>query len=267
MPYIDINAGIGFKSFLFPDNQPHITLVPCEGSQFIVKCSITNSIELINLLQVADAIDSIGKEKRLLSIPYLMGARFDRVMQKGDSFDLRVISNLINSMNFQTVKLRDVHSDVATALIKNSTNEDNSYLIPYYDKENSILICPDAGASKKVNNYFNWSSNIKDAVYCIKHRDLTTGEITLKVLEPEKCIGKNCVIIDDLCDGGGTFLAIAKQIKEKESHPKSLTLIVTHGIFSKGFKELEKYFDEIIVSDSYRKAYDSKIVKVVNYPI
>ena len=66
------------------------------------------------------------------------------------------------------------------------------------------------------------------------------------------------MIIDDICDGGATFLAIAEQIK-----PKHMTLIVTHGVFSKGFAVLEKKFDEIIVSDSYGKTYNSPVVKMI----
>jgi ribose-phosphate pyrophosphokinase len=70
------------------------------------------------------------------------------------------------------------------------------------------------------------------------------------------------VIIDDICDGGATFLSIAEKINAKH-----LTLIVTHGIFSKGFSALEKRFNEIIVSDSYGKKYESRIVRMltVNY--
>jgi ribose-phosphate pyrophosphokinase len=79
----------------------------------------------------------------------------------------------------------------------------------------------------------------------------------LKVLEADKCEGKNCVIIDDLCDGGGTFLAIASQIK-----PAHITLIVTHGIFSKGFDVFKGTFDEIIVSDSYAE-YTNELVNQI----
>ena len=130
-----------------------------------------------------------------------MGPRFDRVMETGDSFDLKVISNLINSCNFDKVYLFDVHSDVSTALIKNSINITNSFLVKQYGKEDSVLICPDAGAVKKVNKYFELNDNIKEVVYCNKVRDLTNGKITLKLLELEKCKDRNCVIIDDLCDG------------------------------------------------------------------
>jgi ribose-phosphate pyrophosphokinase len=59
---------------------------------------------------------------------------------------------------------------------------------------------------------------------------LATGKLTLEILETEECTNKNCVIIDDICVGGGTFFAIAEKIK-----PSHLSMIVTHVIFSKGF--------------------------------
>ena len=133
-------------------------------------------------------------------------------------------------MQFEKVFLYDVHSDASTLLIKNSINISNKELVMNYQKENAILICPDAGAAKKVGKYLEWNKNIVDIVYGNKHRDLSNGKITLKVLEPEKCIGRNCVIIDDICDGGATFLAIAEQIQAS-----NLTLIVTHGIFPKAW--------------------------------
>lgn len=54
-------------------------------------------------------------------------------------------------------------------------------------------------------------------------------------------------------DGGATFINIAKSIKEQISDYKGkIYLIVTHGIFSKGFEELGKYFNGIYCTNSYK---------------
>ena len=259
---VNINKQIGCKTFLFPDKQPHINIDGVnENDEVQVTCSITDANNLLLLLQCSNALDNLFAKKKELVIPYLMGARFDRLMQKGDSVDLKVIANLINGCGFEKVYLYDVHSDTSTVLIENSINISNSELVKQYKKEDAILICPDAGAVKKVSKYFDLNSNIKDVVYCNKSRDLSNGNITLKVLEADKCEGKNCVIIDDLCDGGGTFLAIASQIK-----PAHITLIVTHGIFSKGFDVFKGTFDEIIVSDSYAE-YTNELVNQINFEL
>jgi ribose-phosphate pyrophosphokinase len=172
---------------------------------------------------------------------------------------LEVVANLINSCGFEKVVLFDVHSDVATVAIKNSINITNRELVDKYDLPNSIIICPDAGAVKKIGKYLEWNDNIVDVVYCTKSRDLSNGNLTIKVLEPEKCKDRNCVIIDDLCDGGGTFIGIANQIE-----PKHLTLIISHGIFSKGIMGLKEKFNKVIVSNSYAHSYDDKLIKTIN---
>lgn len=240
------------KAWIFPDGQPHVNVTfedsidTDEGVRVI--CSIDSSNTLLKLAELSEALDTIFAQKSELIIPYLMGARSDRVMTPGDSFDLKVISRIINSCGFKKVYLYDVHSDVATALIHNSINMDNKELVDLYTAKDSILIIPDAGAAKKAYKYLEWNKNIVDTVQCVKHRDLSTGNITLEVIQPEKCLGRNCVIIDDLCDGGGTFIAIADRLN---GACKRLALIVTHGIFSKGLESLRKRFDHIITSDSY----------------
>ncbi len=257
MKTINLNTPSGIQFILFPDNQPHINIQGIEeGEEVKVICSLTDSLKVMQLLQTANALDNLFAKKKVLVVPYLMAARYDRLMQHGDSLDLKVVADLINSCRFDKVYLFDAHSEVASLLIKNAVNITNQQMVEQYQHPEGLLICPDAGAAKKVGKYFEWNKNLKDIVYCNKNRNLSTGQLALEVLEPDKCKGRNCVIIDDICDGGATFLAIAEQIQ-----PKHLTLIVTHGIFSKGFAALEQKFNEIIVSDSFCKRYDSKILK------
>lgn len=264
---------------MFPDNQPNLTvdtsLVTATSAKDGVRvvARLRSSVDVMNLLQLSNALDHMFIEKTELVIPYLLGARSDRVMVPGGPVFLEVIAELINQCNFKVVNLFDPHSDVAPALIKHSKSHNNSKLVQAYNKEDAVLIVPDAGAAKKVKNYVAWNKNIKEIVYCSKDRNLTTGEITLKVPNTVSalCANRNCVIIDDICDGGATFIGIAKQIKDYSADckdgsavpPKSMTLIVSHGIFSKGFVELHKYFDSIITSDSFATGYDSNKVTVV----
>jgi len=261
MKTINLNTAEGIQITLFPDNQPHVNICGIgEGEEVKVICSITDSAKMMQLLETANALENVFAVKKVLVIPYLMAARFDRLMQPGDSIDLKVVANLINSCGFAKVYLFDVHSEVATLLINNVVSITNKQMVEQYTQPDGLLICPDAGAAKKVGKYFEWNKNLKDIVFCSKNRDLSNGNLTLEVLEPEECTNRNCVIIDDICDGGATFLAIAKLIK-----PKHLTLIVTHGIFSKGFSALEAAFNEIIVSDSFCKEYHSPIVKTIHH--
>lgn len=256
---IDINKRHGIQYTKFPDGQPHIKINhTAPDCSYCVICSIKSAEDLLLLCMVADAIEGSFGEKLELHIPYLMGARYDRVMHDGDSFDLRVISRIINSLGFKKVVLYDVHSDVSTALINNSVNTTaHSLHLNKHIHKDSVLISPDSGSAKKASEYMQINPFLSDLVFCVKNRDLSSGKISLKVLEPEKCLDRHCVIIDDICDGGGTFLAIADQIK-----PKSLTLIVTHGIFSKGIDVLLGKFDTIITSDSYQEIDNPQVKQI-----
>lgn len=268
---INLNTGEGYTKVVFPDSQPHINIQVTEYeylSRVIV--SLDNPSKLLELCLVSDALDNIRKiHKSELHITYLMGARYDRVINQGDSFDLKVVARIINSLKFVDVYLYDPHSDVATALIEDSIVVDNRELVEIYDKKNAVLIIPDAGAAKKAHKYTEWNSNLVDTVHCAKYRAPKTGDISLDVLDPQKCAGRHCVIIDDICDGGGTFIAIANDLRGKGYNPLSMTLIVTHGIFSKGFNILSKCFETIICSDSLgvhiNTKYPSLKIKQIAY--
>lgn len=234
---------------LFPDNAPHVGIKDvAEGDEVEVIIRLGSSLDMMHLLLISDALETIGAIKVSLVISYLMSARYDRVMHTGDSLDLRVVANLINSCRFRRVSVFDPHSETALALIKRSHAIDSRPLVESYQLDNAMLICPDAGAAKKVEKYAFWNNRITDVVFCTKTRHLATGAVTLKLLDPhDDCLDRNCVIIDDICDGGATFLAIANQVVQ----PKTLTLIVSHGIFSKGLRQLKERFTEIITTDSF----------------
>lgn len=244
----------------FPDGQPHVDLVGInQGDAVRVFMPIRSAHELFVLMATANALSHIFADKCELVIPYLMAARSDRVMSKGGSLDLEVVAQCINACGFNRVHIFDAHSDAATLLIKNSHSHNASKLIACYDKDDAVLVCPDAGAGKKIGDYIKWNPRIKDVVFCIKSRDLATGAVSLKVLEPDKCYDRNVVVIDDICDGGATFIAISRQI----SGALSKTLIVSHGIFSKGTEELGMYYNQILTTDSYRNNVAFSNVKTI----
>ena len=79
---------------------------------------------------------------------------------------------------------------------------------------------------------------------------------------------KDIFIIDDICDGGRTFIEIAKAVNIVRDFSSSVTpeqygknyLIVTHGIFSAGFDFLAQYFDGIYTTNSVKDVQDGTIV-------
>jgi ribose-phosphate pyrophosphokinase len=124
------------------------------------------------------------------------------------------------------------------------------------------LVSPDAGAYKKIFDVAQ-KFNIDNIITASKVRDIKTGAILrteVPTLDQHKDL--KYIIIDDICDGGRTFTELAKVMKESRPTAK-IYLVVTHGIFSAGFDELSKYFEQIYTTNSY-KDIDNELVKQIN---
>ena len=100
-------------------------------------------------------------------------------------------------------------------------------------------------------------------VECSKSRDVKTGKLSGFKVYTDDLQGRDCIIIDDICDGGGTFMGLATALKQK--NVGKLYLAVSHGIFSKGFDDLAQYFDAIFTTDSFRTI--QSIPKVHQMPL
>ncbi len=126
-----------------------------------------------------------------------------------------------------------------------------------------MIICPDAGVSKKIDNFNHPALRANPKVFCSKHRDTVTGALSGFEAHCGDLEKRPCVIVDDICDGGGTFLGLAEELKHKNAGP--LYLAVTHGIFSKGLDELLKVFSVIYTTDSFQFTANEPFV--VHYKI
>lgn len=248
----------------FPDGQPHVMLD--EGSLertslAKVECSITSPKDLMVLMMITEVLRAQHPPKKLesLTINYLMGARMDRRIDLRQPFTLRVVTDAINSLGYERIYLFDVHSEVSSALL-NAENvlpilqiRNIEYLLKEEFKE-IILIAPDVGATKRVEVVAGEVN--RPVVHCVKHRDPQTGRLSgFQILEKDLVDGKSCLIVDDICDGGGTFVGIAKKLREAGA--ERVFLYVSHGIFSKGF-ELAG-IDRIWTTDSYRDDFPTSI--------
>jgi ribose-phosphate pyrophosphokinase len=125
---------------------------------------------------------------------------------------------------------------------------------------NIVFLSPDAGALKKVYKVADNFQSKYDVVVCSKHRDINGKLSKTTIPLTEELMDKDLFIVDDLCDGGGTFVNLARTIKENEQFKGRIYLIVTHGIFSAGFETLSEYFDRIYTTNSIKDIQDGTIV-------
>lgn len=163
-----------------------------------------------------------------LNMPYLPHARMDREKEYGDVFTLKYFAEVINSLQFASVRILDPHSNVGPALLNNV-----HVLSPYSEIMHAItdihavdlaLFYPDEGSCKRYAGLFNYPY-----LFGVKQRNWKTGEITSFDLigdtsrfEP----GTPVLIVDDICSRGGTFYHSAKKLKEAGFGP--IYLYVTH---------------------------------------
>lgn len=185
-----------------------------------------------DIMQLALIVDAIRRDIKNpiinLHMPYLPYARQDRVMNKGESLAVKVFCDFVNSLNFNSVKVDDCHSDVGVALL-NNVNNDQTFIPEVQELNFDLLVAPDAGALKKTYKYAKLLN--RDVVRADKERNVQTGEITGTVVYGD-VKDKHVLIMDDLCDGGRTFIELAKVLYAQGA--KKVTLYVSHGIFSYG---------------------------------
>jgi ribose-phosphate pyrophosphokinase len=263
----------------FPDGQQSIRIIePTHGfntlkDQTILIKSRLNTFQDLELIICANqALKEIGVKSVELYIPYCIGGRSDRKFQAGGiNYIKTVIAPIINSQNFDEVRVIDPHSDVLEACINNFVKYSNYNLIDIslkdiyngdiYNKDKVCLVSPDAGAYKKIFDVAKMFK-IKSIITASKVRDLDTGKILrTEVPSIESHTDMKYVIVDDICDGGRTFIELAKVIKEQKPDAE-IYLIVTHGIFSAGFGELNNYFNKIFTTNSIKEHNNSQLKQV-----
>lgn len=207
-----------------------------------------------DIMALAFTVDALKLQYPLanlhLDMPYVPYARQDRVCSPGEAHQLKVTAQMINGMGFATVTSVDAHSTVSDAVFDRFYTLDQ---IAVFSKiktnwSDVYIVAPDQGATKKAEA-FSKAVNAAGVITCAKVREMSTGKITgLKVLDhvPFSC---NILVLDDLCDGGRTFIEVSKALQTKQEVMK-IELAVTHGLFSKGVGVVKDFYDEIYTTDS-----------------
>lgn len=191
-----------------------------------------------------DALAERGIPAPRLVLPYAPGARQDRMNASGDVlFTAKSVAREINLRSFPKVTVFDPHSDVIAGLIDRCTVV-HADIFPARSASYDGVIAPDAGAEKRaslvaqrlgVELYRGW-----------KERDVTTG--ALKGFGVQM-LGALChyLVVDDICDGGGTFLGLAERI---DSLGATADLYTSHGLYTQGTDALLRAFPRVFCTDS-----------------
>lgn len=223
----------------FPDGTSQVWKLPeylLKAKSFDIVLNFEDESEVFHLIQL-NTLLKYGQVPRpvRLHMPFLPYSRQDKEVSNKSTWALRSFAILVNQMRFAQVTTIDVHSKVASELFDNFRNiEPEEYIngakSTLSESENSlILAAPDKGAADRYKDY-----DISIVGY--KVRNQLTGYIENYDIEGDPS-GKDVLIIDDICDGGMTFKLFARDLLTNGA--KSVSLYVTHGIFSKGIQTLK----------------------------
>lgn len=187
-----------------------------------------------------------------LYMPYIPNARMDRVKNSDEIFTLKYFAEFINSLGFETVYVRDPHSNVSCALI-NNLEVDSGFgfiksAINEINDEELVMYYPDEGAMKRYSGMIAG----KPYAFGIKDRDWRSGDIRGILLMNEEVVkGKNVLIVDDICSRGGTFYYSAKALKAAGANDVYLYITHCENTIFKG---------ELINSDLIKHIYTTESI-------
>lgn len=264
---INVNeSDVMYELTTFPDGEPHIKLNNIDRKDsYNIVCRITNPIELFILMQVGNIL----KRQSVIfniKIAYLMSMRMDRVINFNEAFSLEIVADMINSLYADNVYIFECHSERAFKLINNSNPIDFvtydfeynkfNHMIKAYNKDEddkNIIICyPDHGAKDR----YKVSIENPNPYICMnKVRDLDNkGIIKSITIDNDYILPDNSIIyiIDDLCDGGGTFCWSYNILAEK--YPDiPIRLFVKHMVNPVGLEKVSNLFDRVYITNSYKE--------------
>ncbi|WP_454675233.1 ribose-phosphate diphosphokinase [Achromobacter pestifer] len=243
-------------AFVFPGGESQVTVPPAlraqadAASEFRIHALLKSANDVMQLLMLTDALRRLNPAVPVhLDMPYVPYARQDRVCNPGEALGAAVFCKLINDQQYATVTVVEPHSDVTPALLQRVRVIDATAFVqralsaPAF-ANGVTLMAPDAGARKRVQALAK-QLGVTDVRYAEKVRDTQTGRIT-ETRVPDDIPEQPVLVVDDICDGGRTFLELAAALRDKTRQP--IYLYVTHGIFSHGLTELNARYAGIFTA-------------------
>lgn len=258
LPRIRINKHI------FSAGERHVTikdLADIKDKEHVCIIATGSSVCAMEILQANDILKRNGIEKVSLYMPYFYYSRQDRATTPESSFALKLFCQMLDTADLHYIYTHDLHSYAATEILNNIHNYQPVEFLQYIWslKDYDYIIAPDKGAAVKINSLCDLAGISSERIItATKVRDPATGQLGSPNMSRQDLAhlhGNKALIFDDICDGGYTFIQLAKYIKERVD--VELDIGVTHGIFSRGIKQLQEYFDKIYTTDSMPMTFET----------
>lgn len=248
----DDNTQIPYVSICFPAGEPHVIVDRklIDGQPIWVDARLCSAFGFMRLLTLLDAIKYCNPSKLGLFLPYFPAGRQDR-HQEGTAFTLEIYADCLRRAKIDYMLGFDPHSQNVNRYYSEIITPSDVFGESLINPKNYVgVICPDAGAVMR-SKYFAERLGCNNIVFCEKKRDPNTGKLS-DFNVPQPSIVGRYLLFDDICDGGGTFIAESELFRKTDTGKQcTIDLCISHAIFSKGVNELLNSFDRIITTDSF----------------
>lgn len=232
---------------------------------FLVQSTHSPSDNLMELLLMIDAAKRASAERIIAVIPYYGYARQDRKDKPRVAIGSKLIANMLVAAGADRVITMDLHAPQIQGYFDIPVDHLDSHavFIPYIENlrlENLTFAAPDVGSANRIREIASYFE--AEMVICDKHRK-RANEIASMVVIGD-VTGKDMVIIDDLCDTGGTLAKSAALLMEKGA--KSVRAMITHPVLSgNAYENIENsVLDELVVCDTIPLKQESKKIKLIS---
>ena len=206
---------------------------------------------IIELLLMIDAAQRASAKSVTTVIPYFGYARQDRKVEPRVPISAKVIANVIQKTGVNRVLTMDLHADQIQGFFDIPVdNLFGSLLCVDFLKskniENLVVVSPDSGGVDRARYY---AKKVEAGLAIIdKRREMANVSEVMHVIGD--VAGKNCILIDDIIDTGGSISGAAKALKDNGA--LKVYCYAAHGVLSgNAYEKLSKApFEEIIFTDT-----------------
>ncbi len=244
------------KAERFSDGEVHVEILENVRGRdvFIVQstCAPTND-NLMELLIIADALYRASAGRITAVIPYYGYARQDRrVRSRRVPISAKLVADMIATGHVDRVLTIDLHSDQVQGFF--DLPVDNVYAsgvlindVLSCEMDNIMVVSPDVGGVVRARALAKGLGEVELAIIDKRRPEPNKSEIMNIIGNVE---GRNCILIDDLIDTGGTLCNAAVALKQHGA--LSVRAYATHAVFSgKAVSNIEKsQLDEVVVTDT-----------------
>ena len=202
--------------------------------------------KLMELLVAIDAIKRSSPKEIVCIIPYFGYARQDRKAKPRQPITARLVADLLEAAGCNRVVTIDLHAAQIQGFFSFPADDMTSIPMmaqyfakkPGIDLNKTVIVSPDHGGTTRARRFAERLDC--SLAICDKRRPRPNVCETTNVLGDVD--GMDCIIVDDMCDTGGSLIGAAKLLKEHGA--KDIYVAIAHGIFSK--EAIEKIENSII---------------------